>query len=166
MWSTIVLTDYWRSLSTELLLLPPFFSRKSSWSDSFQMEARSLYSAQKLPGSVGLHGWRMCLPMQKMWVRPLVREDPTCHGATRPVSHNGCSLRSRAPAPEQEKPRSRRTAEGAPLTATGESPRVAKTGGGQKQIDKLIKPKPLRDFWFHREQKSGLQRPISPLCCC
>ena len=31
---------------------------------------------------------RICLPMQGTWVRALVWEDPTCHGATRPVSHN------------------------------------------------------------------------------
>ena len=30
----------------------------------------------------------VCLPMQGTWVRALVWEDPTCHGATRPVSHN------------------------------------------------------------------------------
>ena len=28
------------------------------------------------------------LPMQGTWVRALVREDPTCHGATKPVLHN------------------------------------------------------------------------------
>ena len=31
---------------------------------------------------------RICLPMQGTRVRALVREDPTCHGATGPVSHN------------------------------------------------------------------------------
>ena len=31
---------------------------------------------------------RVCLPMQGTRVRFLVREDPTCRGATRPVSHN------------------------------------------------------------------------------
>ena len=31
---------------------------------------------------------RICLPMQGTWVRALVWEDPTCRGATRPVSHN------------------------------------------------------------------------------
>ena len=31
---------------------------------------------------------RICLPMQVTWVRALVWEDPTCRGATRPVSHN------------------------------------------------------------------------------
>ena len=37
---------------------------------------------------------RICLPMQGTRVRALVWEDPTCRGATRPVSHNywACAL--------------------------------------------------------------------------
>ena len=31
---------------------------------------------------------RIHLPMQGTWVRALVWEDPTCRGATKPVSHN------------------------------------------------------------------------------
>ena len=31
---------------------------------------------------------RICLPMQGTGVRALVWEDPTCRGATGPVSHN------------------------------------------------------------------------------
>ena len=31
---------------------------------------------------------RIHLPMQGTQIRALVREDPTCHGATKPVSHN------------------------------------------------------------------------------
>ena len=31
---------------------------------------------------------RILLPMQGTWVRALVQEDPTCHGATKPVCHN------------------------------------------------------------------------------
>ena len=31
---------------------------------------------------------RICLPMQGTWVQALVREDPTCHGATELVRHN------------------------------------------------------------------------------
>ncbi|KAJ8794903.1 hypothetical protein J1605_018757 [Eschrichtius robustus] len=45
---------------------------------------------------IKLEGWaslvaqwlRICLPVQGTRVRALVWEDPTCHGATRPVSHN------------------------------------------------------------------------------
>ena len=37
---------------------------------------------------------RICLPMQGTWVQALVREDPTCRGATKPVCHNywACAL--------------------------------------------------------------------------
>ena len=37
---------------------------------------------------------RICLPTQGTQVRALVREDPTCHGATKPVHHNywACAL--------------------------------------------------------------------------
>ena len=31
---------------------------------------------------------RICLPVQRTRVRALVWEDPTCRGATGPVSHN------------------------------------------------------------------------------
>ena len=31
---------------------------------------------------------RICLPMQGTRVRALIREDPTCRGATKPVHHN------------------------------------------------------------------------------
>ena len=31
---------------------------------------------------------RIHLPMQGTWVRALVREDPTCRGATKPLRHN------------------------------------------------------------------------------
>ena len=37
---------------------------------------------------------RICRPMQGTEVRALVQEDPTCHGATKPVHHNyrACAL--------------------------------------------------------------------------
>ena len=31
---------------------------------------------------------RICLPMQETLVRALVQEDPTCHGAAKPLRHN------------------------------------------------------------------------------
>ena len=44
---------------------------------------------------------RICLPMQGTRVRALVREDPTCRGATRPVSHNYWACASGACAPNK-----------------------------------------------------------------
>ena len=71
----------------------------------------------KLPGTSLVVQWlRICLPMQGTWVWALVREDPTCHGATKPVrcnywactleptSHNYWARTPRARAPQQEKP--------------------------------------------------------------
>ena len=34
---------------------------------------------------------RIRLPVQETQVRALVWEDPTCHGAARPVRHNYCA---------------------------------------------------------------------------
>ena len=48
---------------------------------------------------------RVCLPMQGTRVRALVWEDPTCHGAAGPVSHNYWACASGACAPQQERPR-------------------------------------------------------------
>ena len=48
---------------------------------------------------------RVCLPMQGTWVRALVWEDPTCRGATKPVSHKYWACASGACAPRQERPR-------------------------------------------------------------
>ena len=42
----------------------------------------------KLRASLVVQWLRVCLPMQGTRVRALVWEDPTCHGATGPVSHN------------------------------------------------------------------------------
>ena len=44
-------------------------------------------------------------PMQGTRVRALVREDPTCHGATGPVCHNYWACTSGACAPQRERPR-------------------------------------------------------------
>ena len=46
---------------------------------------------------------RICLPMQGTRVWALVWEDPTCRGATRPVSHNYWACTSGACALQQER---------------------------------------------------------------
>ena len=48
---------------------------------------------------------RICLLMQGTRVRALVWEDPTCRGATGPVSHNYRACASGACALQQERPR-------------------------------------------------------------
>ena len=42
----------------------------------------------KIRASLVAQWLRIRLPMQGTWVQVLVREDPTCHGATKPVCHN------------------------------------------------------------------------------
>ena len=50
---------------------------------------RSMMSLKEERGASLVAQWlRVCLPMQGMRVQALVWEDPTCRGATRPVSHN------------------------------------------------------------------------------
>ncbi|XP_061061477.1 ras-related and estrogen-regulated growth inhibitor isoform X2 [Eubalaena glacialis] len=46
------------------------------------------HSRQLLNEVQGLPWLRIHLPMQETWVRAPVREDRTCRGATKPVSHN------------------------------------------------------------------------------
>ena len=46
---------------------------------------------------------RVRLPMQGTGVRALVQEDPTCHGATKPVCHNYWAHVPRAHAPQRER---------------------------------------------------------------
>ena len=57
------------------------------------------------PGaSLVAHWLRIHLPMQGTQVRALVWEDPTCCGATKPVSTTTEARVPRACAPQQEKP--------------------------------------------------------------
>ena len=41
---------------------------------------------QSFPG--GSEWWRVCLPMQKIWIRSLIQEDPIRHEATKPMHHS------------------------------------------------------------------------------
>ena len=50
--------------------------------------ARLTRKREKTWASLVVQWLRICLPMQGTRVRALVWEDPTCRGATRPVSHN------------------------------------------------------------------------------
>ena len=59
----------------------------------------------KLGASLVAQWLRICLLMQATQVRALVWEDPTCRGATGPVSHSYWACASGACAPQQERPR-------------------------------------------------------------
>ena len=56
----------------------------------------------KVGASLVVQWLRICLLMQGTRVRALVWEDPTCHGATGPVSHNYRDCASGACAPQRE----------------------------------------------------------------
>ena len=64
----------------------------------------NLWVVKAVRGASLVAQWlRVCLLMQGTRVRALVWEDPTCHGATRPVSHNYWACASGACAPQQER---------------------------------------------------------------
>ena len=66
--------------------LPLVFSTTDS---SFLALLFTFYPLKYSPGASLVVQWlRVCLLMQGTRVRALVWEDPTCRGATRPVSHN------------------------------------------------------------------------------
>ena len=102
------------------LLIHPMFSR-STHSRWRQTSLPSLYLPLTLgnqcsivcsnslsnhyPGTSLVVQWlRIRLPMKGTRVGALVRGDPTCHGATKPVCHNYWACTPRARAPQQEKP--------------------------------------------------------------
>ena len=69
-------------------------------------EIKTLFcSKSESRASLVVQWLRICLPMQETRVRALVWEDPTCRGATRPMSHNYWACASEACAQQQERPR-------------------------------------------------------------
>ena len=84
---TRVLLGWWKSFET----------RERWWLHSIvnTLDTSELYIFKKLIGTSLVAQWlRVHLPMQGTRVRALVWVDPTCHGATKPVSHNywACAL--------------------------------------------------------------------------
>ena len=87
---------------------------------------------------------RICLPMQGTRVRALVWEDPTCRGATRPVSHTTEPARLEPVLRNKRGRDSERPAhcdeEWPPHAATTESPRTEmKTQHSNQSINKINK---------------------------
>ena len=56
--------------------------------DTYGLLCRHTWSRLTTWASLVAQWLRICLPMQGTRVQALVWEDPTCRGATRPVSHN------------------------------------------------------------------------------
>ena len=86
-------------LIVEQILFSPYFH------NCLSLEERIWIGA-----SLAAQWLRVCLPMQGTRVRALVWEDPTCRGATRPVSHSYWACASGACAPQREMVRGPRTA--------------------------------------------------------
>ena len=99
---------YFLSLQNLFISLPCYFIN-SLWILFYRARLWSEMTWAGVGGGLGaslVAQWlRICLPMQGTRVRALVWEDPTCHGATRPVSHNCWACTSGACAPQQERPR-------------------------------------------------------------
>ena len=86
-WSTFWVSDHLfaivNSSITSLTVCIVFFWR------SHRTQKKSFHFLKRQAGASLVAQWlRICLPMQGTQVRALVWEDPTCRGATRPVSHN------------------------------------------------------------------------------
>ena len=78
---------------------------------------------------------RIQLPIQQTWVRSLVWEDPTYHGATKPMHDNSRACTPWSPCSTTKEAVAMRS----PHTATRENPRTAmKTQSSQKQINTYI----------------------------
>ena len=70
---------------------PPSFSSLGGYTHLYLLigdEANNSATLREIGASLVAQWLRICLLMQGTWVRALVWEDPTCHGATKPVSHN------------------------------------------------------------------------------
>ena len=82
-WTDVIISTIFSCffLCYDLFTFPPGLQVRelSTW---------SLLKWTKCGASLVAQWLRIRLPMQGTWVRALVREDPTCRGATKPVHHN------------------------------------------------------------------------------
>ena len=77
---------YWK-IATDYCK-PSFFPKTFNIISIGTQRTYTLALKRKKRASLVAQWLRICLPMQGTRVRALVWEDPTCRGATRPVSHN------------------------------------------------------------------------------
>ena len=65
------------------------FSKVAGYKISIQKSGAFIYTNKELSGASLVVQWlRICLPMQGTRVQALVREDPICRRATKPMHHN------------------------------------------------------------------------------
>ena len=77
---------------------------QGTYNTNYQYVCLFVFLKRSYGTSLVVQWLRICLPMQGTRVRALVWEDPTCRGATRPMSHNYWACASGACAPQQERP--------------------------------------------------------------
>ena len=67
---------------------------KIHWQSLMGLDIKIEFKTCRLGTSLVAQWLRVHLPVQGMWVRALVQEDPTCRRATKPVRHNywACAL--------------------------------------------------------------------------
>ena len=75
-------------ISPEFSKIPGFIHKLKNPDYILFLPTRSLLKNYPKGASLVAQWLRICLPMQGTRVRALVWEDPTCRGATGPVSHN------------------------------------------------------------------------------
>ena len=93
------LTGIWEQINLTRIDIRSYLRfENSSLDNDLEWEIMERGSSVKnlLRGTSLVAQWllRIRLPVQRTWVRALVREDPTCCGATKPVCHNywACAL--------------------------------------------------------------------------
>ena len=95
-----------RNKSKELSEEGALCRKARGWMDLRIWKRTTGATIKKARGASLVAQWlRICLLMQGTRVRALVWVDPTCRGATRPVSHNYWACASGACAPQEERPR-------------------------------------------------------------
>ena len=111
---------------------------------------------------------RICLPMQGTRVRALVWEDPTCRGATKPVSHNYWACASETCAPQQERPRQWKVRAPrwrvAPACHSWRKPSHRNEDPTQPKINKLILKKIKKKKFKQKNQKTNNKKKKARLC--
>ena len=82
-----VVVGRWENQNSREVLQKQYFANSSALMPA--EEATEMHIKNKHSWASLVAQWlRVCLPMQGTRVRALVWEDPTCRGATGPVSHN------------------------------------------------------------------------------
>ena len=80
-------TIFWKDMCTPIFIAALFTIAKT-WKQPKRPSTDEWIKKMWCRASLVAQWLGICLPMQGTWVRTLVREDPTCHRATKPMHHN------------------------------------------------------------------------------